>query len=57
MRVVITVVQEGDDCRVVLVEPGEGDLLLILQVLQRATTEVVNQLVKINAVAPEGPPA
>lgn len=55
MRVVITVVQEGDDCRIVLVEPREGDLLLILQVLQTAASEVVDQLVKINAVAPDPP--
>jgi len=55
MRVVLTIAQEGDQCKIVLVEPQEGNLLLILQALQAATSTVVNQLVEINALPVERP--
>lgn len=48
MRVVLTVLHEDDECKIVLAEPSDANLLMILQTLQMAVSTVVDQLVKIN---------
>lgn len=57
MRVTLTVLREDDECKIVLAEPSDADLLMVLQTIQMAARTVVDQLVKINAEPEEDEPS